>query len=81
MRQLSSCATAADARQVRIGKLSGNDFVLLGLEDFSHRKVSAVYPHAWWCRVRPDASSQRHHSTRVTKPSFHLRETQPWKRA
>ena len=32
--------------QVRIGKLTGNDFVLLGLEDLSHRKVSAVYPQA-----------------------------------
>lgn len=32
--------------QVRIGKLTGNYFVLLGLEDLSHRKVSAVYPQA-----------------------------------
>lgn len=40
--------------QVRIGKLTGNDFVLLGLEDLSHRKVSAVYPQAWWCHARPD---------------------------
>ena len=40
--------------QVRIGKLTGNDFVLLGLEDLSHRKVSAVYPQAWWCRARLD---------------------------
>ena len=38
---------------VRIGKLTGNDFVLLGLEDLSHRKVSAVFPQAWWCRARP----------------------------
>ena len=40
--------------QVRIGKLTGNDFILLGLEDLSHRKVSAVYPQAWWCRARLD---------------------------
>lgn len=40
--------------QVRIGKLTGNDFVLLGLEDLSHRKISAVYPQAWWCRLRGD---------------------------
>jgi hypothetical protein len=40
--------------QVRIGKLTGNDFILLGLEDLSHRKVSAIYPQAWWCHVRPD---------------------------
>ena len=39
--------------QVRIGKLTGNDFVLLGIEDLSHRKVSAHYPQAWWCRARP----------------------------
>lgn len=44
--------------QVRIGKLTGNDFVLLGLEDLSHRKVSAVYPQAWWCHVRPDRSAR-----------------------
>ena len=43
--------------QVRIGKLTGNDFVLLGLEDLSHRKASAVYPQAWWCHVRPDRSA------------------------
>ena len=42
--------------QVRIGKLTGNDFVLLGLEDLSHRKVSAVYPQSWWCRARLDRS-------------------------
>jgi len=40
--------------QVRIGNLTGNDFVLLGLEDLSHRKVTAVYPQAWWCRARID---------------------------
>ena len=40
--------------QVRIGKLTGNDFVLLGVEDLSHRKVSAIYPQAWWCRARLD---------------------------
>ena len=40
--------------QVRIGKLTGNDFVLLGFEDLSHRKVSAIYPQAWWCRARLD---------------------------
>lgn len=43
--------------QVRIGKLTGNDFVLLGPEDLSHRKVSAVYPQAWWCRARMDAGT------------------------
>ena len=42
--------------QVRIGKLTGNDFVLLGVEDLSHRKVTAIYPQAWWCHVRPDRS-------------------------
>ena len=42
---------------VRLGKLTGNDFVLLGLEDLSHRKVSAIYPQAWWCRARLDRSA------------------------
>jgi len=42
--------------QVRIGKLQGNDFVLLGFEDLSHRKVSAIYPQAWWCQVRVERS-------------------------
>jgi hypothetical protein len=42
--------------QVRIGKLQGNDFVLLGFEDLSHRKVSAIYPQAWWCRVKVERS-------------------------
>lgn len=28
--------------EVRIGELSGDDFVLLGLENLSHRKVTAV---------------------------------------
>lgn len=45
--------------QVRIGKLTGNDFVLLGVEDLSHRKVSAFYPQAWWCRVRQDQVPRR----------------------
>ena len=40
--------------QVRIGKLQGNDFVLLGIEDLSYRKVSALYPQSWWCRVQKD---------------------------
>lgn len=40
--------------QVRIGKLTGNDFVLLGLEDLSFRKTSAIYPQAWWCRALPE---------------------------
>jgi hypothetical protein len=40
--------------QVRIGKLTDNDFVLLGVEDLSQRKVTALYPQAWWCRARPD---------------------------
>ena len=45
--------------QVRIGRLKGYDFVLLGVEDLSVRKVTAVYPQAWWCKVaieRPRAS-------------------------
>jgi hypothetical protein len=44
--------------QVRIGKLTGNDFVLLGFEDLSHRKVSAIYPQAWWCQVAPEMSKR-----------------------
>ena len=44
--------------QVRIGRLDGNDVVLLGLEDLSHRKVSAVYPQAWWCRACVDQAAQ-----------------------
>lgn len=43
--------------QVRIGKLTGNDFVLLGIEHLSHRKVSVVYPQAWWCRARIERSA------------------------
>lgn len=43
--------------QARIGKLTGNDFVLLGVEDLSRRKVSAIYPQAWWCHVLPDRST------------------------
>jgi hypothetical protein len=45
--------------QVRIGKLTGNDFVLLGVEDLSYRKVSAFYPQAWWCRGRHDQAATR----------------------
>jgi hypothetical protein len=44
--------------QVRIGKLTGNDFVLLGFEDLSHRKVSAIYPQAWWCQVAAETSTR-----------------------
>ena len=47
--------------QVRIGKLTDNGFVLLGLEDLSHRKVTVIYPPACWCHVRRDRS-------RVTTP-------------
>jgi hypothetical protein len=42
--------------QVRIGRLKGNHFVLIGLEDLSYRKVSAVYAQSWWCRVIADRS-------------------------
>ena len=45
--------------QVRIGKLTGNDFVLLGIEDLSYRRVPAFYPQAWWCRVRQDRAARR----------------------
>jgi hypothetical protein len=36
----------------------GNDFVLLGIEDLSYRKVAAFYPQAWWCQVRADLASR-----------------------
>jgi hypothetical protein len=45
--------------QVRIGKLKGNDFVLLGIEDLSYRKVSAVFPQAWWCQLTAVRTSAR----------------------
>ncbi len=45
--------------QVRIGRLTGNHFVLLGFEDLSYRKVSAVYAQSWWCRVIADRGSTR----------------------
>jgi hypothetical protein len=44
--------------QVRIGRLHGHDFVLLGIEDLSYRKVAAFYPQAWWCQVRADLASR-----------------------
>ena len=37
--------------KVRIGKLSGAQFVLFGEEDLSHRKVTALYSQGWWCRL------------------------------
>jgi hypothetical protein len=37
---------AHELDQVRIGNLQGDDFVLLGIEDLSFRKVMAVYPQA-----------------------------------
>ena len=37
--------------KVRIGKLTGTQFVLFCEEDLSHRKVQAVYPQGWWCRL------------------------------
>lgn len=43
--------------QVCIGKLQGNDFVLLGFEDLSHRKVSAVYPRHSGAKVNVERSS------------------------
>ena len=52
-------ASALGHELVRIGKLTGNDFVLLGVEDLSYRKVSAFYPQAWWCRVRQDRAPAR----------------------
>ena len=45
--------------QVRIGKLKGNDFVLLGIEDLSRRKVTALFPQTWCCQVIPTKSSLR----------------------
>ncbi|MDQ6878184.1 MAG: hypothetical protein M3082_10910 [Candidatus Dormibacteraeota bacterium] len=45
--------------QVRIGKLTGNDFVLLGIEDLSHRKVTALFPQAWWCQLAADRTAGR----------------------
>lgn len=42
--------------QVRLGRLTGNHFVLLGLEDLSRRKVTAVYSQAWWCQVTSERS-------------------------
>lgn len=48
----TGCDTAA--KDFRIGRLEGNHFVLIGIEDLSYRKVSAVYAQSWWCRVIAD---------------------------
>ncbi len=45
--------------QVRIGKLTGDDFVLLGSEDLSHRKVTAYFKQAWWCKLATDRTAGR----------------------
>ena len=51
--------TVTYCTEIKATPLKGYDFVLLGIEDRSVRKVTAVYPQAWWCKVaieRPRAS-------------------------
>ncbi len=63
--------------QVRIGRLTGNHFVLLGLEDVSYRKVSAVYAQSWWCRVIADRAPtpSQFDDGDLRRPEAHARQS------
>lgn len=37
--------------QVQITRLSGESFVLVGIEDGGYRKVARPFRQSWWCRA------------------------------
>ena len=43
---------------MRLTRVRGESFVLVGLEEVHQRRTSDVFPQAWWCRVVCEATGE-----------------------
>jgi hypothetical protein len=43
---------------MRLTRMRGESFVLVGFEEVHQRKTSDVFPQAWWCRVVCEATGR-----------------------
>jgi hypothetical protein len=43
---------------MRLTRMRGESFVIVGFEEVHQRKTSDVFPQAWWCRVVCEATGQ-----------------------
>ena len=43
---------------MRLTRMRGESFVLVGFEEVHQRRTSDVFPQAWWCRVVCEATGE-----------------------
>ena len=43
---------------MRMTRMRGESFVLVGFEEVQQRRTSDVFPQAWWCRVVCEATGE-----------------------